>query len=259
MRASSLLFLTLGIFSRLVQAENNVTIVLVDDASPDQLTGQRIQYIPEDAWKAAANNECEDCVVHGSVPFAYKGTWHEGVTNTTPTFVVPKAIFSFIGTSVTVGCLIETNATQADVSASRSWDLLISVDNKTAGSFLLNQSIGATASLDNVMVYTSSILPMGNHTVEIFGAVPVNDSDTSKPLLKQSVVILDYIQYTIDTDKLPANFNASSLPTPPGANTTQTSTSAPAQTSTSNALPCSRGIGLSTIAGAALFVAALLG
>ena len=46
------------------------------------------------------------------------------------------------------------------------------------------------------MVYSSSPLPMGNHTVEIFGAVPVNDSDTSKPLVKQSVVILDYIQYT---------------------------------------------------------------
>ena len=103
---------------------------------------------------------------------------------------------TLLGTSVTVGCLIETNTTQAEVAANRSWDLLISVDNKTTGSFLLNQSIGTTASLDNVMVYSSSPLPMGNHTVEIFGAVPVNDSDTSKPLVKQSVVVLDYIQYT---------------------------------------------------------------
>ena len=101
MRALSLLLLTLGIFSDLVQAKTNVTTVLVDDASPDPVTGQRIQYIPADAWKAAQDNECDDCVVHANVPFAYKGTWHEGVTNTTPTFVVPKAIFSFEGASAT--------------------------------------------------------------------------------------------------------------------------------------------------------------
>ncbi|KAH9891102.1 hypothetical protein C8Q73DRAFT_110218 [Cubamyces lactineus] len=256
MRALSLVLLTLGTLSSLVQAKNNITIVLVDDASPDSVTGQRIQYVPADAWTAATNNKCDDCVVHADVPFAYKGTWHEGVTNTTPTFAVPKAIFSFEGTSVTVGCLVETNTTQADISASRSWDLLITIDNKTTGSFLPNQSIGTTASLDNVMVYTSSQLPMGNHTVEIFGAAAVNDSDTSKPLVKQSVVVLDYIQYTIDTDKLPANFNTSALPTPIGANTTSTST--PAQTSTSNALPVASGRGLSTIASAVLLCAALL-
>ncbi|KAI0336255.1 hypothetical protein GY45DRAFT_1403449 [Cubamyces sp. BRFM 1775] len=207
-------------------AHAKVITIAVDDASPDPLTGQQIQYTPASAWKA--------------------GTWHEGVTDSS-TSVMPKASFSFEGTSFTVHCLVEDIAPMADWDL--AWYLLFSVDNLTAGAYGLTQipTKGGQGHYSNVQVYSSVPMPMGNHTVEITGApLPqsaIINGSVTKPMQNKTVVILDYIEYTVDTDKLPASITVpSSLPPlpsftlPTAIDSTQTSTGTPTHTSTSNAL-----------------------
>ncbi|KAH9891103.1 hypothetical protein C8Q73DRAFT_702900 [Cubamyces lactineus] len=168
----------------------NLTIV-VDDAASDPLTGQRIQYLPANAWKAGKNDSCDGCTAHPNASVAYQSTWHEvedgpGASNDT------RAVFSFEGTSVSVHCLIEGYVPQGDEDL--SYDLIFSLDGKATASFVAGKIPQDTAQYRNVAVFESEPLQMGNHTLEIRPAAAIDVSGEYSR--NRSVVILDYIEYT---------------------------------------------------------------
>ncbi|KAI0336254.1 hypothetical protein GY45DRAFT_593276 [Cubamyces sp. BRFM 1775] len=251
-RASSLCLLgfgLLGLFSGSpIQAKD--VLIVVDDASPDPLTGQQIQYTPAEAWRAVKDGNCDDCVAHLNVSQAYQGTWHEGVstTNATSPHGLPKASFSFVGTSVSVYCFVESSAPEADWDL--SFSLLFSIDNEIVDNFTLTTDLSSKTPASFIAdPFISKPLPMGNHTVEVMSeplSQRASSSNQSQPVQNRTVIVLDYIEYIVDVDQLPTSITVpAGLPTipsdsplaPVGTNTTTNATQSsapPARTSTTS-------------------------
>ncbi|KAI0662419.1 hypothetical protein C8Q70DRAFT_559207 [Cubamyces menziesii] len=250
----------LGLFFGLLTQAKNVLIV-IDDASPDPLTGQHIQYTPAEAWKAVKGGNCDDCVTHLNASNAYQGTWHEGVStsNATNPHVLPKASFSFVGTSVSVYCFVEAATPEADWVL--SYSLLFSIDNEIVDNFTLTSDLTTKGPASYIAdPFISKPLPMGNHTVEVMSEpLPQHalNSNQSQPVQNRTVIILDYIEYIVDVDQLPASITVpAGLPTVPSdsplspvsanttSNTTVTQSSGlPAHTSTSGTRSIANSLG----------------
>ncbi|KAI0336257.1 hypothetical protein GY45DRAFT_1316378 [Cubamyces sp. BRFM 1775] len=168
----------------------NVTIV-VDDAAADPLTGRRIQYLPANAWKAGKNDNCDNCTAHLNASVVYQSTWHEaedapGAANET------RAVFSFEGTSVSVHCLIASVIPQSDEDL--SYDLVFSLDGKANAGFTTGKAPQGAARYNNVAVFESEPLQMGNHTLEIWPAAAIDPSGDYSH--NRSTILLDYIEYS---------------------------------------------------------------
>ncbi|KAH9891101.1 hypothetical protein C8Q73DRAFT_702887 [Cubamyces lactineus] len=270
----------LGLFSTSpIQAKG--VLIVVDDASSDPLTGQQIQYTPAEAWTAVKGSDCDGCVAQLlNASDAYQGTWHEGVstTNATSSQVLPKASFSFEGTSVSVYCFVATLASEADLSL--SFSLLFSIDNEIVDNFTLTPAVGPIGPAGfTADPFISKTLPMGNHTVEVMSEpLPQHSSHSnlSMPVQNRTAIVLDYIEYIVDVEQLPASITVpAGLPTTPsdspllpvGTNTTTNATQSsipPARTSTSGTRSIAGrfadvSLGTAAIAGSGLAIFVLLG
>ncbi|KAI0762593.1 hypothetical protein C8Q74DRAFT_1220516 [Fomes fomentarius] len=156
------------------QASAELMNVTVDDEYSDPLTlSQNVVY--RGSWRSASQS-CDDCVVGLDVWRAYLSTWHESIYP--PSATQPNtASLTFEGVGVYVFCIIAGDANMRFV-----------LDGRSVGQYSHALS-NPTAYAYNVLVYSNSTLPAGQHTIQIQNGSPGN----------QSLALLDYIVYTRGT------------------------------------------------------------
>ncbi|KAI0336253.1 hypothetical protein GY45DRAFT_1316374 [Cubamyces sp. BRFM 1775] len=176
---------------------SNVTSI-VDDTSMDPVTGHRIQYTPANAWRAVSSGNCTDCVAHPGYLIAYEETWHESDLPASSQDVTPKATFPFFGESVMVYCIVQYYGPDPRAASFMQFVL----DGEYTSQYIMLPTIKDKATYVSTPVYVNTSLPGGNHTLEIINGIPGHSSP--------SVLLLDYIVYSLLSSELPSTFT---LPT----------------------------------------------
>ncbi|CDO70908.1 hypothetical protein BN946_scf184829.g16 [Trametes cinnabarina] len=161
--------------------------VTFDDTYGDPRTGNVISYAPEEAW--TLGQRCTDCMAEPDAAQAHNGTWHDGSANDPSTSLdaaILMANVPFIGDAVYVYCILADSSESPDGYTS----LRFYIDGKQVGEFVHNPS-GDGAYRYNVPVYANSSIPFAGHLLQIInGAI-------GGP---KSLILLDYVVYTFDTE-----------------------------------------------------------
>ncbi|KAF9497096.1 hypothetical protein BDN71DRAFT_636153 [Pleurotus eryngii] len=188
-------------------APRNITI---DDELGDELTGNRPSFSPLLGWAQGA--VCDGCLKLDPGKTIQR-TWHAHTRRSNETWSAVS--FPFTGTAVFVYCILANNLTGITALANYSFFL----DGAEVGRFIHVPENGSDFQY-NVLVYSNTSVPNGNHTFQLLADSNVNDT----------LILFDYAQYTLDIDA-PATIRAQLLDTEsPPANQQSNSTASPQQT-----------------------------
>ncbi|KAF9463808.1 hypothetical protein BDZ94DRAFT_1308514 [Collybia nuda] len=190
--------------------------VTVDDSSPDPRTGKSIAYSPASAWNSAT--VCQKgpgkCTAAPNKDTLNEGTWHEStfnpVDNSSNDFpnTPLTATVQFDGTAVYVYCVLALTTS----GPSGNSDMTFVIDNKVVGNFV-KPAPNSPGYQYNALVYSNELLPPGPHELRIVNG-RINGT--------KSLIIIDRIVYTFETDPTPS---PPTNPSPPPDHSTQLTTS----------------------------------
>ncbi|KAG9224106.1 hypothetical protein CCMSSC00406_0006774 [Pleurotus cornucopiae] len=188
-------------------APRNITI---DDELGDELTGNRPSFSPLLGWAQGA--VCDGCLKLDAGQTIQR-TWHDHTRRSNETWSAVS--FPFTGTAVFVYCILANNFTGITTLANYSFFL----DGAEVGRFIHVPENGSDFQY-NVLVYSNTSVPNGNHTFQLLADSNVSDT----------LILFDYAQYTLDIDA-PATIRAQLLDTEsPPAVQQSNSTASPQQT-----------------------------
>ncbi|KAH9858313.1 hypothetical protein C2E23DRAFT_880942 [Lenzites betulinus] len=183
--------------------------IVVDD------TDSSLVYSPPDQWSQGA--DCQVCAIHPDPSDALDGTWHD----TTSTGTQPRSIqFSFTGIAVEVFNILSGPVTSDNSAVTAHVDLTFTLDEGAPTGFVYDPSEGSTFQY-NVQVFSATNLANTSHTLVIQAREGVS-----------SVILFDYIKYTVPDPPAQLTTVVSSTST---TSTTSTSSSSSSTTSRSSA------------------------
>ncbi|KAJ8695343.1 hypothetical protein PTI98_007948 [Pleurotus ostreatus] len=165
-------------------APRNITI---DDELGDELTGNRPSFSPLLGWAQGA--VCDGCLKLDAGQTIQR-TWHDHTHRSNETRSAVS--FPFSGTAVFVYCILANNLTGITTLANYSFFL----DGAEVGRFIHVPENGSDFQY-NVLVYSNTSVPNGNHTFQLLADSNVSDT----------LILFDYAQYTLDIDA-PATIRA---------------------------------------------------
>ena len=161
----------------------------IDDEFGDSVTGVVPTYAPQ-GWLQGQN--CTGCSFNSrnvDISQVFNGSWHSAMH--IPGSTDFNVTASFSGIAVYVFNLIALQA---------STNLTFYLDGEAADTFHPTQPDGVVGIQYRVPVFSKTGLSNGPHTLEIVSGGPTH-----------SLVLFDYIEYTVDEDSKPSSTNTSSL------------------------------------------------
>ncbi|KAI9059609.1 hypothetical protein FKP32DRAFT_1126812 [Trametes sanguinea] len=223
--------------------------VTIDDTYGDPTNNEQMTYSPWEAWRVGP--KCSVCTAKPDAAQAYNGTWHDGSANdpstpldaatlmvnvpfigasytTTRSPVPVQALMSWglTGEAVYVYCILAGSKSSPDGYSS----LYFYLDGDHVGEFFHTPN-GDDTYQYNVPVYVNHSVPFGGHLLQI-----VNGAIGGQ----QSLILLDYVVYTIDTEATVApgvSVSAHTLPPATVASASSTSQLSSSTPPLSSALP----------------------
>ncbi|OCH86691.1 hypothetical protein OBBRIDRAFT_737547 [Obba rivulosa] len=151
--------------------------VTIDDTNGDPFTGQQFVYLPEDKW--AAGQDCPTCAAQPDPSRVMDQSWHDSSHWANDSNTIPSASVIFQGTALYVYCILNNFWGNSDMT--------FYIDDMYMGHYYCAN--GGCPGLEySVLVYSNNSLEAGrNHTFTLA------NGENGGP---QSLVLLDYIQYT---------------------------------------------------------------
>ncbi|OCH92701.1 hypothetical protein OBBRIDRAFT_726268 [Obba rivulosa] len=157
--------------------QQNITI---DDTNGDPFTGEAFVYTPADLWTIGQDCECPPGINPNEIP---SSTWHVSTFSAEEPNIRPNATVTFRGTALYVYCIL--------TAAFADSNMTFYLDGQPIGSY----SYSFVEEEQPVYHYSVPVIQLGslsdeNHTFSLINGL------TSAAAGRQSLVILDYIQYT---------------------------------------------------------------
>ncbi|KAH9914654.1 uncharacterized protein BXZ73DRAFT_54830, partial [Epithele typhae] len=182
-------------FSLVASSPQNRTI---DDELGDSVTGLKPTYLPEGGWNQGAS--CSGCHFPKDKVFAssqvFDGTWHDATYRVGGEDMVITA--NFVGRAVYVYFMVPNTAAIQPTTTFMNVSFYVDQTTTPAGSFIHDPNSSTDISYRQV-VFADNSLTNGTHTLTMRASGP-----------NESLVLFDYIVYTIDVEDPPSASSTSS-------------------------------------------------
>ncbi|KAF9266985.1 hypothetical protein L218DRAFT_985512 [Marasmius fiardii PR-910] len=216
----TLVVLPLSLLSSLHRIEGKLQTIFVDDTKGDSLTGAIPAFLPSEAGfsqgplcQGCGDSWCQGCGLEPDPNQVYGGTWMVAThfKNDPAKYIT----FDFVGTEVSVFCIVPNVASPSNIVTRYSLDFRIDLDLPPSPVPTYDHVSDNNGGYQyNVSVFHQAGLPNQKHTMMI--RAMRSDIDT--------VLLFDYATYVHD-DGLPETLTSIEASSPPKLSTSQATTS----------------------------------